>query len=107
MCDGGLWKGNWEVGYHVRCKQMECLIKKYKKDKKRLMGVPPLLLTFFFHLYTVVLLNLFKKRFAHNVISSFYFSFYQLLQDHALPISQTFRVLSLFLLPPLSFNKYK
>jgi hypothetical protein len=20
---GGLWKGNWEMGYHLRCKQME------------------------------------------------------------------------------------
>jgi hypothetical protein len=20
---GDLWRGNWEVGYHLRCKQME------------------------------------------------------------------------------------
>jgi hypothetical protein len=35
MWDGGLWRGNHKVGYHLRCKQMESLLKnRYKWDYK-------------------------------------------------------------------------
>jgi hypothetical protein len=32
MWDGGLWRGNWEIVYHLRCKQMEWLIKNKFKN---------------------------------------------------------------------------
>jgi hypothetical protein len=35
---GDWWRGNQEVGYHIRCKQMEWLIKKERKKLVRAYG---------------------------------------------------------------------
>jgi hypothetical protein len=35
----GLWRGNWEVGYNWRCKQMESLIKKKEIIQQELVRI--------------------------------------------------------------------